>query len=43
MQVLHDLWYGKLYKTMAVNSWAEADAWQLPFISLVELGNVVEI
>ena len=43
MQALHDLWYGELYKTMAINCWAETEAWKIPNNSLVELGITVDI
>ena len=43
MQTLHDLWYGELFKTMAINSYAETEAWHIPASSLVELGITVEI
>ena len=42
-QFLHDLWFGELYKTMAINAWAETEAWRIPSNSLVELGIVAEI
>ena len=40
---MHDLWFGELYKTMAINAWAETEAWRIPANSLVELGIVAEI
>ena len=43
VQMLHDLWFGDLYKTIAINSWDEVEAWKSPSNSLVELGIVVEI
>jgi hypothetical protein len=41
--VVHDLWYGEFYKLMAINSWAETEAWKIPSTSLVELGITVDI
>ena len=41
--MLHDLWYGELYKTMSINSFSETEAWKIPSNSLVELGIRVDI
>ena len=36
--------YGwELYNAMAINAWAETEAWRIPSKSLVELGIVAEI
>lgn len=43
VQVLHDVWYGDMYKWLAINSYDRSESWKVPSNSLVEMAIVLEI